>query len=67
MLVRLNILIIMGTQLEEKESREEFKERLMTLVNCIDATNKKYVIQQMGGEFKTKYSVKMAVDLMKKK
>ncbi len=45
---------------------EKFKERLMTLVNCIDATNKKYVIQQMGGEFKTKYSVKMAVDLMKK-
>ena len=44
---------------------EKFKERLMTLVNCIDATNKKYAIQQMGGEFKTKYSVKMAVDLMK--
>ena len=45
---------------------EKFKERLMTLVNCIDATNKKYAIQQMGGEFTTKYSVKMAVDLMKK-
>ena len=44
---------------------EKFKERLMTLVNCVDATNKKYAIQQMGGEFKTKYSVKMAVDLMK--
>ena len=26
---------------------EKFKERLMTLVNCIDATNKKYAIQQM--------------------
>ena len=44
---------------------EKFKERLMTLVNCIDATNKKYAIQQIGGEFDTKYSVKMAVDLMK--
>ena len=44
---------------------EKFKEKLMTLVNCIDATSKQHVIQQMGGEFDTKYSVKMAVDLMK--
>ena len=44
---------------------EKFKERLMTLVNCVDVTNKQHVIRQMGGEFKTKYSVKMAVDLMK--
>ena len=44
---------------------DKFKELLMTLVNCVEATNKKYAIQQMGGEFKTKYSVKMAVELMK--
>ena len=44
---------------------EKFKERLMTLVNCVDATNKKYAIQKIGGEFDAKYSVKMAVDLMK--
>ena len=44
---------------------EKFKERLMTLVNCVDVTNKQHVIRQMGGEFDTKYSVKMAVDLMK--
>ena len=25
---------------------EKFKERLMTLVNCVDATNKKYAIQR---------------------
>ena len=44
---------------------EKFKERLMTLVNCVDATNKKYAIQQIGGEFDTKYSVKIVIDLMK--
>lgn len=41
---------------------EKFKEKLMTLVNCVDATNKKYAIEQLGGKFDTKYSVKQAVN-----
>lgn len=44
---------------------EKFKEKLMTLVNCVDATNKKYAIEQLGGKFDTKYSVKQGVGLMK--
>ena len=42
----------------------KFDELIGMLVECLDETTKKIIIEEIGGKFETKYSVKQVINLV---
>ena len=43
---------------------KKFQKLLGILVECLDETTKQIMIEKIGGNFKTKYSVKQSLDII---